>query len=169
MYRVLRVMGVFPITRDRPGETVFRLLSPAMAYSVAIFVILLVNTPWRWLGDLKCNLSYLIYMFAVLRDLRRHPTNQNCAITWGTFRRIRHSLSISGEYSAIAHCTNDLVRNDKIRRCSEWLEWFWGNADFCYIWFINFIFIHDRPSFRFYIWKCLDARCRWTHRLSPFS
>lgn len=42
--RFLRAMGVFPYTRDTPGQAEFRLISPAMGYSLGIFILLLVKT-----------------------------------------------------------------------------------------------------------------------------
>lgn len=43
VYMVLRSMGVFPFTRDNPGHAEFKVLSPAMAYSVIVFVVLMVR------------------------------------------------------------------------------------------------------------------------------
>lgn len=43
VYLVLRAMGVFPFTRNAPGEAEFKVLSSAMAYSVIVFLLLVVR------------------------------------------------------------------------------------------------------------------------------
>lgn len=41
VYLFLRVMGVFPYTRNKPGSASFPLIAPAMGYSVLVFISLL--------------------------------------------------------------------------------------------------------------------------------
>lgn len=43
IYRVLRAMGVFPYTRNFPGQAEMKIASPAMGYSVFIFIVMLVS------------------------------------------------------------------------------------------------------------------------------
>lgn len=42
VYRFLRALGVFPYTRNEPGQAEFNLLSKTMGYSIIIFLLLLV-------------------------------------------------------------------------------------------------------------------------------
>lgn len=42
VYRFLRIMGIFPYTRDGPGQAQFVIFSRIMGYSVGIFLLLLV-------------------------------------------------------------------------------------------------------------------------------
>lgn len=43
VFLVLRAMGVFPFTRNAPGQAEFKVLSSAMAYSVIFFLLLVVR------------------------------------------------------------------------------------------------------------------------------
>lgn len=43
VYRFLRVLGIFPYTRIEPGHAEFKMVSRIMAYSVSVFVVLLVK------------------------------------------------------------------------------------------------------------------------------
>lgn len=43
IFAILRLLGVLPITRTSPGVTVFKMGSASMAYSLFIFVLVVVS------------------------------------------------------------------------------------------------------------------------------
>lgn len=49
IYNFLRALGVFPLSRSDSGEFQFKLQSPAMAYSILVFVAFTVNRYALWL------------------------------------------------------------------------------------------------------------------------
>lgn len=63
IFAILRLLGVLPITRTAPGVTVFKMGSASMAYSLFIFVLVVVSGWDAW----QINIA-----FAVLIELIRH-------------------------------------------------------------------------------------------------
>lgn len=77
----LRIMGVFPYTRPKPGAASFPLISPAMGYSVLVFISLLVILNHRIIepaekGNKTNSISDLCH-------LHSHKSNKNRAIAGG--------------------------------------------------------------------------------------
>lgn len=60
IFGLLRLLGVLPITRTTPGVTVFKMGSASMAYSIFIFVLVLVSELLERIENANFWLPYIV-------------------------------------------------------------------------------------------------------------
>lgn len=139
IFAILRLLGVLPITRTAPGVTVFKMGSASMAYSLFIFVLVVVSGWDAW----QINIA-----FAVLIELIRHylfppiltlshfvilPRPALCVLcgvespednpeSGGPLRGGYHRLLVPCEPRAGYNNPDDVVRGEKSGPAAEPLE-----------------------------------------------
>lgn len=110
IYNFLRALGVLPVSRrNDSSEFQFHVQSAAMAYSLLIFVVLIVNIAFRFpLTTLSCLMSKI--PIADLFQLHSDGSHRHRSNARGTLRGGCNCISLHRQSAANHHRAPDVVR-----------------------------------------------------------
>lgn len=79
----LRILGVFPFTRNAPGEAKFKILSTSMAYSMVVFIFLIVSR-YQILKWIYYELIFDYFMPIDICGIHCHESDKHSSIIRGS-------------------------------------------------------------------------------------